>query len=60
MIVEPSGGAMGLFDDFSSVHQCPFCELRFLYSTEVADHIRTDHPDHGQVAEGEHPEAPKR
>jgi hypothetical protein len=50
---------MGLFDDFDSVHQCPYCELRFLYSTEVADHIRTDHPAHGQVAEGERPEAPK-
>jgi hypothetical protein len=36
---------MGLFDDFEPVHQCPYCELRFALGAEVADHIRTDHPD---------------
>jgi hypothetical protein len=51
---------MGLFDDYNSVHQCPYCELRFLYATEVADHLRSDHPAHGQVAEGEWPEMPRK
>lgn len=29
----------------SAVHQCPFCELRFLSLNEVKDHIAVDHPD---------------
>lgn len=28
-----------------SVHQCPKCELRFSWVTEVDDHCRQDHPD---------------
>jgi hypothetical protein len=28
------------------VHQCPYCELRFLYLNEIKDHILHDHPDH--------------
>lgn len=32
------------------VHQCPYCELRFLYSAEVKDHILKDHHDHENVA----------
>ena len=27
-----------------TVHQCPKCELRFTWPTELADHCRTDHP----------------
>jgi hypothetical protein len=27
-----------------SVHQCPKCELRFTWQTELEDHCRTDHP----------------
>lgn len=27
-----------------TVHQCPKCELRFVYLTELDDHCRTDHP----------------
>ena len=29
----------------SDVHQCPFCELRFLNLAELQFHIQTDHPD---------------
>ena len=25
-------------------HQCPKCELRFSWHTELDDHCRTDHP----------------
>jgi hypothetical protein len=27
-----------------SVHQCPYCELRFTTRNEVEDHVATDHP----------------
>ena len=27
-----------------TVHQCPKCELRFTWPTELDDHCRTDHP----------------
>ena len=27
-----------------SVHQCPYCELRFATRNEVEDHIAVDHP----------------
>jgi Flavodoxin len=26
------------------IHQCPRCELRFKFHTELADHMRADHP----------------
>jgi hypothetical protein len=32
--------------DPNHVHQCPYCELRFLFATEVKDHVLTDHPEH--------------
>jgi hypothetical protein len=32
--------------DGAHVHQCPYCELRFLYATEVKGHVIVDHPDH--------------
>lgn len=28
-----------------SVHQCPKCELKFAYKTEVDDHCWHDHPE---------------
>ena len=28
-----------------TIHQCPKCELRFTWQTELDDHCRTDHPD---------------
>ncbi|HEY8300650.1 MAG TPA: hypothetical protein VIG48_02000 [Jatrophihabitans sp.] len=28
-----------------TVHQCPKCELKFSYKTEVDDHCRHDHPE---------------
>jgi hypothetical protein len=28
-----------------TVHQCPKCELRFTWPTELDDHCRTDHPE---------------
>jgi hypothetical protein len=27
-----------------TMHQCPKCELRFTWQTELDDHCRTDHP----------------
>jgi|GEM_PF-3229101 len=27
-----------------TVHQCPKCELRFTWKTELEDHCATDHP----------------
>jgi hypothetical protein len=30
------------------VHQCPFCEVRFLYVNELRDHVIQDHPDHAE------------
>lgn len=29
----------------SDVHQCPFCELRFVTIAELQFHIEIDHPD---------------
>ena len=29
----------------SDVHQCPFCELRFVNLAELNFHIQLDHPD---------------
>jgi hypothetical protein len=26
------------------IHQCPRCELRFAFHTEVEDHLHVDHP----------------
>lgn len=31
--------------DMSDVHQCPFCELRFVSLAELKAHIALDHPD---------------
>jgi hypothetical protein len=28
------------------VHQCPYCELRFMYANEVKDHVISEHPEH--------------
>jgi hypothetical protein len=28
-----------------SVHQCPKCELRFSWRTELDDHLREEHPE---------------
>jgi uncharacterized C2H2 Zn-finger protein len=27
-------------------HQCPYCDLRFVYATEVKDHVLHDHKEH--------------
>ena len=37
-----------------SVHQCPYCELKFLLADEVRDHVVHDHPQHRDVFEGAH------
>jgi hypothetical protein len=31
--------------DTVSVHQCPKCELRFTWQTELDAHCRDEHPD---------------
>ena len=28
-----------------TVHQCPKCELRFSWRTELDDHLREEHPE---------------
>jgi hypothetical protein len=28
----------------TDVHQCPYCELRFLSRSEMQDHIALEHP----------------
>ena len=28
-----------------TIHQCPKCELRFSWPTELDDHCRNDHPE---------------
>jgi hypothetical protein len=28
----------------TDVHQCPYCELRFVSRTELEDHVALDHP----------------
>lgn len=33
-----------------SVHQCPYCELRFEFLNEVRDHVIIDHPGHAEAA----------
>jgi hypothetical protein len=35
-------------DEFHA-HQCPYCELRFRYATEVKDHVVHDHPEHAKA-----------
>lgn len=39
-----------------SVHQCPKCELRFDWITELDDHCRQDHPQfhHDYPVHGRH------
>jgi hypothetical protein len=38
-------------------HQCPHCELAFLDSWEVQDHISADHPEHAVVDSDEDEDA---
>jgi hypothetical protein len=30
-------------------HQCPYCDLRFLYASEIRDHVLHDHADHAEA-----------
>jgi hypothetical protein len=41
-----------------TMHQCPKCELRFTWQTELDDHCRTDHPQfhHEYPASAAHPD----
>lgn len=41
--------------EYERVHTCPYCELRFLYMTEVKDHVLHDHPEHAKVVESAEP-----
>lgn len=43
-----------------TVHQCPKCELRFRWPTELEDHCRSDHPEfhHEYPARSVAPEPP--
>ena len=34
------------------VHQCPYCDLRFVYHNEVKDHVLRDHPGRAEVLAG--------
>lgn len=35
--------------DRSHPRSCPYCDLRFVYHSEIVDHVRRDHPDHADV-----------
>ena len=35
-------------------HQCPKCELRFAWQTELQDHCRTDHPEFSHLYPAAH------
>jgi hypothetical protein len=39
-----------------TIHQCPKCELRFAWQTELDEHCRTEHPNfhHDYPVRGEH------
>jgi hypothetical protein len=45
-----------------TVHQCPKCELRFDWKTELDDHCRQDHPEfhHDYPAQVVPPPAPEQ
>ena len=30
-------------------HQCPYCDLRFRYASEIRDHVLHDHKDHAEA-----------
>lgn len=30
--------------DVTDVHQCPYCELRFVSRNELEDHVALEHP----------------
>ena len=30
-------------------HQCPYCDLRFQYATEIRDHVLHDHKEHAEA-----------
>jgi hypothetical protein len=32
--------------DGAHIHQCPYCELKFLNATEIKGHVIADHPEH--------------
>lgn len=34
-----------MLSTMADVHQCPFCELRFVNLAELNFHIQLDHPD---------------
>jgi hypothetical protein len=40
--VDPAGARK---EAIMTVHQCPKCELRFSYKTELDDHCWHDHPE---------------
>jgi hypothetical protein len=31
------------------IHQCPYCEARFLFVNEVRDHVIRDHKEHAEA-----------
>jgi hypothetical protein len=35
--------------DGAHIHQCPYCELKFLYATEIKAHVVADHHDHADM-----------
>jgi hypothetical protein len=49
-------GLFGDREEFTMMHQCPKCELRFAYQTELDYHCRNDHPTfhHEYPVRGEH------
>jgi hypothetical protein len=37
-----------LMRDEEHPHQCPYCDLRFLYASEIRDHVLHDHTEHAE------------
>lgn len=35
--------------DRTHPRSCPYCDLYFVYHTEIVDHVRRDHPEHADV-----------
>jgi hypothetical protein len=48
----PARACNGVMTDGAHIHQCPYCELKFLYATEIKSHVVADHPEHARAYVG--------
>jgi hypothetical protein len=40
---------VNMMRDEEHPHQCPYCDLRFLYANEIRDHVLHDHTEHAEA-----------